>query len=39
MNTEEKELVMYNIKRQLEELSALPIQDESMFSKAIPSPT
>lgn len=39
MNTDEKELVLYNIKRQLEELSALPNHDESMFANAIPSPT
>lgn len=39
MNTEEKELVMYNMKRELEELSELPNHNESMFSKAVTSPT
>jgi hypothetical protein len=32
MNTEEKELVMYNMKRELEELSELPNHNESFFS-------
>jgi len=39
MNSEEKELVMYQMKRELEELSELPSQDESFFSKVNFSPT
>jgi hypothetical protein len=39
MNTKEKELVMYNMKRELEELSELPNHNNSLFSKQITSPT
>lgn len=39
MNTKEKELVMYNMKRELEELSELPNHNSSLFSKQITSPT
>lgn len=33
MNTKEKELVMYNMKRELEELSELPNHKSSLFSQ------
>lgn len=39
MNTEEKELVMYNMKRELEELSELPNHKASMFTSIKISPT
>jgi len=39
MNTKEKELVMYNMKRELEELSELPNHNKSFFSQQITSPT
>ena len=39
LNTEEKELVMYNMKRELEEMSELPTQNDSFFSSAKISPT
>lgn len=32
MNTEERELVMYNMKRELEELSELPNHNDSLFT-------
>lgn len=33
MNTEERELVTYNMKRELEVMSELPDQNDSLFSK------
>ena len=39
MKSEEKELVMYQMKRELEEMSELPSQNESFFSKMAISPT
>lgn len=39
MNTEEKERVVYNMKRELEEMSELPTQNDSFFSQANNSPT
>lgn len=39
MHTDEKELVMYNMKRELEEMSELPTQNESFLSSAKISPT
>lgn len=39
MNSEEKELMIYQMKRELEEMSELPIQDESFFSKVSLNPT
>ena len=39
MNTEERELVMYNMKRELEVMSELPDQNDNFFSKVKQSPT
>ena len=39
MNTKEKELVMYNMKRELEELQELPNHKSSLFTQQITSPT
>jgi len=39
MNTEEKELVMYNMKRELEIMSELPDQNDNFFGKVKNSPT
>jgi len=39
LNTDEKELVMYNMKRELEEMSELPSQNSSFFSEIKISPT
>lgn len=39
MNSEEKELMIYQMKRELEEMSELPIQNESFFSKVNFNPT
>ena len=39
MNTEEKELVMYNMRRELEQMSELPNQNKNFFTKVTQSPT
>jgi len=39
MNSEERELMIYNMKRELEEMSELPIQNENFFSKVNLNPT
>ena len=39
LNSEEKDKIMYSIKRELDDLSALPNQDESLFSKVNLNPT
>lgn len=39
MNSEERELMIYQMKRELEEMSELPIQNESFFSKVNLNPT
>ena len=39
MNSEDKELMVYRMKRELEEMSELPLHNESLFSKINLNPT